>query len=163
MALKEDSQYDGSQVLPRVFDEERWLLKVLPTNGTDELTINPDGSINVNIVTGGNLSPVYAQEETSLTSPASNTPVFSFTPSQNMTLSVLHLTASTEAIFTVTLNGDAIRMARTSTGTPNVTVDFKLPRTLTTSDTLTVEVTIQRQFNPNTYTTFVALEGNETP
>jgi hypothetical protein len=53
MSLKEDSQYDSSQVLPRVYDNNKGVLKVLPTDGTNDLKINPDGSIDVNSTGGG--------------------------------------------------------------------------------------------------------------
>lgn len=53
MSLKEDSQYDSSQVLPRVYDNDKGVLKVLPTDGENDLLINPDGSINVNSTGGG--------------------------------------------------------------------------------------------------------------
>ena len=60
MSLKQDSQYDSSQVLPRVYDNDKGVLKVLPTDGTNDLKINPDGSINVNGGGGGDLTQVEA-------------------------------------------------------------------------------------------------------
>ncbi len=47
MSLKHDSQYDSSQVLPRVFDEDKGVLKVQATDGTNDVAINDNGSINV--------------------------------------------------------------------------------------------------------------------
>jgi hypothetical protein len=138
-----------------------------PTTG-DILVVNPDGSINVNtkvdakdgdnVSISGHKNPISDEKEDTI-SDLNYKEIYSYTSSNaNTKIMKVECTCETPATFKLKINGSTKKILRTSSLERNVSFIFDEHRSLLTTQILTIEAQIDRQFNPS-YTTFVSLEG----
>lgn len=94
-------------------------------DGTDELEINPDGSINVVVQTSSGGTVVSPYNEVNSVPNGSNTTIISFTASVSSLLNKIDYSGDNVAKYTVELNGTVIDKQRTYFGSAlNGTFDF---------------------------------------
>lgn len=134
----------------------------------DFLKVESDGSINVNIkadsetgdtvAIGAHKVSLFDESAGEITAPVF-TEIYSFTSTDSGTrIIALEMTAQTPCIFVIKLNGNTIRMLRSSSLERNMVCHFREPRALPTGATLTVEARVEKM-NLSTYSTFTSLEG----
>lgn len=157
MALKEDSQYDGSQVLPRVYDNNKGVLKVWPTDGTNGLTVNPDGSINVNVQ--GNVGTTLDDIQLNTLPDLSLKTCFSFTALANTFIKRFDITAGSEVLINLKVDGVLKRVARTSPSNRNVTIDFTRELNLSIGQVVELELKLTNNYTQLPIDTAISMEG----
>ena len=134
----------------------------------DVLTVNPDGSIDVNVqvdaASGDSVSvsahpnQVFDEAADTLTTAAFEQ-IYTYTSvSNNTKIIAVEASAGTPSIFQLKLNGSVVRTLRSSSLERNVTFYFREHRSLVTGDVLTVEAKVERLIKTS-YDTFTSLEG----
>lgn len=159
MAIKDRTDEDHSSVLPRVYIEDKKALRVLPQNGDNQLAINPDGSINASIVSTTTTNNIEVNNESSLTD-FTETTVFSYTVTNTDTfIDNIDISASTEIISRLKINGITYKLLRTSPANRNASFNIKRARSVQIGDIITVTMQKSNNQSSQNATTFVLLEG----
>lgn len=159
MAIKDRTDEDHSSVLPRVYIEDKKALRVLPQNGDNQLGINPDGSVNVNVVSSATSNPIEINNESTLTDQLETT-VFSYTVTNaGSFIESLDITASAEVIARLKINGTLFKQLRTSPSSRNDRFIMNRPRSVQVGDIITVTMQKSNNYTKSDVETFVLLEG----
>ena len=125
------------------------------TDGTDELAINADGSINV-ALSGGGVTTVTYNEVTSV---ASSTPtnVATFVAAMSTKLKRIEASGTNIAAFEVVVNGTVRAKKYSYFGGPlSVDFDFRDGLALTAADTVILRVTHTRTMTGDFNATIIA-------
>lgn len=121
------------------------------------LSINPDGSIDVNIVSSGT-TPIFSESADTLTT-SGYEEIFSYTSTSDDTrITSVLCTASTPVTFRLKINGSIKKELRSSSLERNKEFIFRENRPLNNGDILTVEAKVERLIL-SSYDTFTSLEG----
>lgn len=129
------------------------------SDGVENLSVNPDGSINVVVVSGsGHDNPLRNSDSSTITT-AAYEEVYSYTSLSASTYIIkVESTCETTSIFRVLVNGITLKEKRSSPMERNIEFRFDENYKLGIGDTLSVEVQVERKFTVNPYA-FTSIEG----
>jgi hypothetical protein len=124
-------------------------ISIVRSSSGNALNVNPDGSLNINLVSTTSSYDLLEVVTNSIQSTTPSTPItiLTYTPIPGNTASVqcIKLSSDSLAVLTVRVNGSVVGVKRTFYGEPNIQVDFRgtggHSLRLSPSDTLTVTVT----------------------
>lgn len=134
----------------------------------DTLTVNPDGSIDVNteldaadgdnVAISSHPSQIFDESADTLTTTAYEQ-IYTYSSVDNDTrIIAVEATAGTPSTFRLKINGTVVRVLRSSPLEKNITFFFREHRALANGDILTVEARVERLIKTS-YDTFTSLEG----
>lgn len=138
----------------------------------DLLKINPDGSLNANVVLDAKdddnvaisahpeANQIFTENSDTLTSTTPKT-IFTYTStSDNTRILKIECVAFTNSVFRLKIDGSTKKVKLSEAGKPNIEFVFDEHRPLSNGQVLTIEAQASRYFNNNgPYETFVSLEG----
>lgn len=171
MTYPKDKDY--TQVIKSAYDDETGRLKVesLISDGIDALIINPDGSINVNVVTSGpTVPPTHSVEAgivdtiyNEITSVASGilTQIVTYSCVQPTRVKFSEVTGTNIAEYTVLVNNLIINKKRTFWGSLDSDFQFSKGLSLNLGDIVSVNV-IHNQSTVGAFSAFILVLKDNT-